>query len=87
VHQRTNVVRSCYESWGIAENALRRGRLVIEFTLRPDGHLDDVTTTDSGGLQRVGDCVRRAAVEWYLGDGLVEQPTRLSFPFWLRPRT
>ena len=33
----------------------------------------------------VADCVVRAAGEWYLGDGLVDAPTRLSFPFLLQP--
>jgi hypothetical protein len=86
VRLRGNVLRGCYEAWGLAADPRRTGRLVVEFTLRPDGHAVDVTTVATDGLRLVGDCVRRAAVEWYLGDGLVDAPTRLSFPFVLRPR-
>jgi hypothetical protein len=87
VRLRSNVLRGCYESWGLVADHLRSGRLVVELTLLPDGHVASVTTTTTTGLQAVGDCVARAAGEWYLGDGLVDEPLRLSFPFLLRPRT
>lgn len=87
VRARHNVIRACYEAWGLAADARRSGRLVLELTLQPDGHVTDVTAqTSSDELRRVGDCVVRAAADWYLGD-VVEQPTRLSFPFVLQPRT
>jgi len=87
MRMRSTVLRGCYESWGLAVDARRRGRLVVELTLRPDGRVDDLQTTASDGVPLVGDCVRRAAVECYLGDGLVDAPTRLSFPLLLRPRS
>ena len=42
-------------------------------------------TVDSPGLTMVGECVEKMAAEWYLGDGLVEEEKRLSFPFVLQP--
>jgi hypothetical protein len=87
IRTRHNVVRACYEAWGLAGNADRKGRLVLELTLRPDGRVEAVHTEGSdAGFERVGACVVRAASEWYLGDGLVEEPTRLAFPFNLQPR-
>lgn len=87
IRARHNVIRSCYESWGLAADAHRRGRLVLELTLLPDGHVEDLQAqTSTLELRRVGDCVLRAASEWYLGDGLVPLPTRVSFPFVLHPR-
>lgn len=87
VRGRHNVIRSCYEAWGLAADSRRSGRLVLELTLQPDGHVTDVAAeTSSEELRRVGDCVVRAASEWYLG-GVVETPTRLAFPFLLQPRS
>jgi hypothetical protein len=86
IRTRHNVLRGCYESWGLSADRKTSGRVVVELTLRPDGHVDDVATTGTDGLRLVAECVTRAARDWYLGDGLVEQPTRLSFPFVLRPR-
>jgi hypothetical protein len=91
IRGRHNVVRGCYESWGLNADAravhLGTGRLVLELTLRPDGRVQQLTTTVSDpGLARVGRCIERAAAEWYLGDGLVDEPTRLAFPFNLQPR-
>jgi len=86
VRARHNVIRACYEAWGLAADARRSGRLVLELTLQPDGHVTDVTTQTNDELRRVGDCVVRAAADWYLGD-VVEQPTRLAFPFVLQPRS
>jgi hypothetical protein len=86
VRQRHNAVRYCYESWGLAADVRRSGRLVLELTLRPDGRVaDPKVTAESPGLKLVGECVERMAAEWYLGDGLVEEPKRLSFPFVLQP--
>ena len=87
IRGRHNVIRACYESWGLAADARRSGRLVLELTLRPDGHVEALNAeTSTSELRMVGDCVVRAASEWYLGDGLVEAPTRLAFPFVLQPR-
>lgn len=87
IRTRHNVVRGCYEAWGLAANAHKKGRLVLELTLRPDGRVEDVHTGGSDpGFERVGACVVRAASDWYLGDGLVDEPTRLAFPFNLQPR-
>ncbi len=87
IRTRHNVVRACYEAWGLAADATRAGRLVLELTLRPDGRVEALSTmTSTPQLERVGNCVERAAAEWYLGDGLVDEPTRLAFPFNLQPR-
>jgi hypothetical protein len=86
IRRRSNVLRSCYESWGLANDDLRSGRLAVELTLLPDGHVTEIATTTTAGLASVGGCVERAASDWYLGDGLVDAPTRLSFPFLLQPR-
>jgi len=91
IRVRHNVVRGCYESWGLNADAravhLGSGRLILELTLRPDGRVEDLSTTVTDpGLARVGRCIERAAAEWYLGDGLVDEPTRLAFPFNLQPR-
>lgn len=86
VRQRHNAVRYCYESWGLAADATRSGRLVLEITLMPDGRIaDPKVTVDGDGLKRVADCVERMAADWYLGDGLVDEPKRLAFPFILQP--
>ena len=87
IRGRHNVIRGCYESWGLSADARRSGRLVLELTLRPDGHVEALSTSlSTPQLRLVGECVVRAASEWYLGDGLVEAPTRLAFPFVLQPR-
>jgi hypothetical protein len=87
IRTRHNVVRACYEAWGLAADAHRAGRLVLELTLRPDGRVEALSTiTSTPSLDRVGSCIERAAAEWYLGDGLVDAPTRLAFPFNLQPR-
>jgi hypothetical protein len=87
IRTRHNVVRACYEAWGLAADAHRAGRLVLELTLRPDGRVEALSTiTSTPALDRVGSCIERAAAEWYLGDGLVDAPTRLAFPFNLQPR-
>lgn len=87
VRQRHNAVRHCYESWGLAADVRSSGRLVLEMTLQPDGRVTDPRVKVEGdGLRLVGECVERMASEWYLGDGLVDVPQRLSFPFLLRPQ-
>jgi hypothetical protein len=87
VRERHNSVRYCYESWGLAADATRAGRLVLEMTLNPDGHISDVRASVSNpALALVAECVEKMASQWYLGDQLVEEPRRLSFPFILQPR-
>ncbi len=86
VAARSNVLRGCYEAWGLASGRLRSGRVVVELTLRPNGYVTDIATTSTEELLRVAQCVTRGAADWYLGDGLVDRETRLSFPFILRPR-
>lgn len=86
VRERHGSVRYCYESWGLAGNPTRAGRLVLELTLLPNGRVADPRVEVEGaGLAMVGECVERMAADWYLGDGLVDEPKRLSFPFVLQP--
>ena len=86
VRERHNSVRHCYESWGLAGDPSRAGRLVLELTLLPNGKVaEPKVSVDSTGLRLVGECVEKMAAEWYLGDGLVDEPKRLSFPFVLQP--
>ena len=81
IRSRHNVIRGCYSAWGLAADARRSGRLIVELTLLPNGHVSNIeATTSSTELRMVADCVVRAASEWYLGDGLVVAPTRLAFP-------
>lgn len=81
-----SAVRSCYESRGLAADARLSGRLVVRFTLLPDGRIEDpVVVDESGGLEAVGACIERRARDWYLGAGLVAEPQPLAFPFVLRP--
>lgn len=87
VRERHNAVRHCYESWGLTADPSRAGRLTLELTLRPDGKVENpLVTVDGKGLQLVGECVQAMAKDWFLGDGLVEENKRLSFPFILQPR-
>ncbi len=86
VRERHGSVRHCYESWGLAGDPHRTGRLVLEVTLLPNGRVaEPKVTVDNAGLTMVGECVEKMAAEWYLGDGLVDEPKRLSFPFVLQP--
>jgi hypothetical protein len=86
VRQRHNAIRYCYESWGLTADAGRTGRVILEMTLLPNGRVQDAkASVDDNGLKLVGQCVERMASEWYLGDGLVSEPTRLAFPFVLKP--
>ncbi|MCC7073327.1 MAG: hypothetical protein IT383_18590 [Deltaproteobacteria bacterium] len=86
VRERHGSVRYCYESWGLAGNPTRAGRLVLELTLLPNGRVaDPKVSAENGGLTMVAECVQRMAADWYLGDGLVDEPKRLSFPFVLQP--
>lgn len=86
VRERHGTVRYCYESWGLAGNPSRTGRLVLELTLLPNGRVADPSVkVDNAGLALVGECVEKMAADWYLGDGLVDEPRRLSFPFVLQP--
>jgi hypothetical protein len=87
VRRRHNAIRHCYESWGLAADADRSGKLTLELTLMPNGRVVDASAhATERGLVTVGECVARMAGEWYLGDGLVDVPTRLAFPFVLKPR-
>lgn len=86
VRQRHNAIRYCYESWGLAADVRRSGRLVLELTLRPDGRVDAPrVSVENDGLKLVGECVEKMAADWYLGDGLVDEPRRMAFPFILQP--
>ncbi len=86
VRQRHNAVRYCYESWGLAANAGNAGRVLLEITLMPDGRVvEPVATASQPALDHVAACVQRMAAGWYLGDGLVDKPTVMSFPFLLKP--
>ena len=87
VRERHNTIRSCYEVWGLAADAKRTGRLELELTLTPDGRVTDpVVRVSSPGLKHVARCVSDGVREWYLGDGLFDEATRLRFPFVLQPR-
>lgn len=87
VRSRKKSVRYCYESWGLASDPQRQGRLVLEMTLLPDGHLTDIEVrANDRSLRLVAECVEQQVGEWYLGDGLVDEPQRLSFPFLLQPK-
>lgn len=87
VRRRENSVRACYESRGLAEDHQRAGKLTLELTLLPNGRVKDAhVAVDNASLRGVADCVERAAADWYLGDGLVEEAQPLSFPFILTPR-
>ncbi len=86
VKRRDNAVRACYEDRGLRMDKSRAGRLTLELTLLPDGHVERPTVeVSSPELAAVGDCVRERAGEWFLGGGLVDAPTRMKFPFILTP--
>jgi len=88
VRRRQNAVRSCYESYGLSQDAARSGRVVLYLTLSPNGTVvEPEVTTDDPALGGVARCLTARASEWFLGEGLVDVPTRLSFPFLLQPRT
>ncbi len=80
-----NSVRYCYETWGLPTNPTSSGRLVLQLTLQPDGSVSNSRATIDHGLRLVGDCVEKQSRDWYLGDGLVPEPTVLSFPYVLQP--
>lgn len=87
VRERHNGIKHCYESNALVRDKTRAGRLTLELTLNPDGRVTDpVVNVDSPALRMVGECVQELAAHWYLSDRLVEEPTRLSFPFILQPR-
>lgn len=87
VREHKNSVRHCYETFGLAGDPKRRGRLVVEVTLLPDGHLTDVKArAEEPGLEGVAACVQQRASTWWLGDVLPDEARRLSFPFQLRPK-
>lgn len=87
VREHKNSIRYCYETFGLAGDPTRQGRLVLELTLLPDGHVTDVTaTTTEPGLTAVATCVQEQASQWFLGDVLPDEPKRLKFPFQLRPK-
>jgi hypothetical protein len=84
--QRQNVIRSCYETWALPLDPHTSGRIVVEVTLRPDGRVEAPKVKASNKqLERTAGCIEKVAADWYLGDGLVRRPTRLSFPFNVRP--
>lgn len=87
VREHKNSIRYCYETFGLAAHPNRSGRLVLELTLLPDGHVRDVDArVDDPALEAVARCTEQQASQWYLGDVLPEEPRRLSFPFRLKPR-
>lgn len=87
VRERHNGIKHCYETNALVQDKTRAGRLTLELTLRPDGRVENpVVDVDNPQLRLVGECVAKMASEWYLSDRLVEEPTRLSFPFILQPR-
>ncbi len=87
VRERSAAVRYCYETRALQRDPEKTGRIVLQFSLRPDGYVDDVEVhaTDTT-LHAVAECVTRSASEWFLGAGLVSEPRRLAFPFVLQPR-
>ncbi|MCP4504449.1 MAG: AgmX/PglI C-terminal domain-containing protein [Deltaproteobacteria bacterium] len=87
VRRHRNAVRYCYETWGLTANPTKSGRLTLELTFHPDGALTEIDVLESDpNLHQVSSCVKKMAANWYLGDGLVKAPRRLSFPFILQPR-
>jgi hypothetical protein len=87
VREHNNSVRHCYETFGLAGDPQRRGRLVVELTLLPSGRVSDVDVRgDDPGLGGVAACVKERAAHWWLGDVRPDEPRRLSFPFNLRPK-
>jgi hypothetical protein len=87
VQKREMAVQACYESRGLASDRTREGRLELRFTLLPSGRIQNVVAqVDNAALRAVADCVRDAVADWYLGDGLVEEPTQIHFPFILKPK-
>jgi len=87
VRRRQNAVRACYEAFGLAKDAERSGRVVVTFTLNPDGTVaDPEVTADDDGFDAVTRCLTERVTEWFLGEGLVDEPVRLAFPFVLTPR-
>lgn len=87
VRERHNAIKHCYESNALVQDKTRAGRLTLELTLDPSGRVrDPIVNVDSPALRMVGECVQKMAGEWYLSDRLVDEPTRLSFPFILQPR-
>lgn len=87
VRRRQSNVRYCYVTWALQADPSRTGRVVLELTLRPDGYVEAPKVKhEDPALGLVAECVERMAGEWYLGHGLVEESTRLAFPFILQPR-
>lgn len=87
VRRHKNSIRYCYETFGLAGDPRRSGRLVLELTLLPDGHVTDVdATVDGKGLEAVARCVEEQASQWFLGGALTDGPRRLRFPFRLCPK-
>lgn len=87
VRRHKNSIRYCYETFGLAADPRRSGRLVLELTLLPDGHVRDVdATVDGKGLEAVARCVEEQASQWFLGGALMDGPRRLRFPFRLCPK-
>jgi hypothetical protein len=85
VRERQNSIRYCYESWGLPRAPSRTGRLTLEFTLQPDGHLTDISAEiDEASLRLVAECAREQAGQWYLGS-VLEAEKRLMFRFFLQP--
>ncbi len=88
VREHKNSIRYCYETFGLAADPTRSGRLVLELTLLPNGHVTDVeATVDGRGLDPVATCVEEQASQWFLGDVLPDKAKRLRFPFTLCPKS
>jgi hypothetical protein len=86
VHRRDNAVRSCYESHGLNSDHNEQGHLELTLTLNPDGHVSHpVATVSDPRLAAVAACVERVAGDWYLGDGLVDEPIAVKAGFRLVP--
>ena len=87
VQERSNTIRACYESFGLAQHDDGEGHLTLKMTLHSDGHLSEIhASIDDKNLRAVTRCVEKRVAEWNLGNLIEGAPQPLSFPYILTPK-
>ena len=86
IRDHIRAVQTCYET-ELARDPTLSGRLLLRFTIRPDGHVEQVTVPESTlGSENVAGCMRRLVDSWRFPVGPVGGSVTFAYPFVFAPQ-